>query len=315
MQRRGRYLGALLATIAVTGGATVIAASVPGTAGAKPATPAATWIQLHPAVHPTMDGPGAVMADDRATGQLVLFGGTLTTTAGGTWVWTGSAWSHLSPATSPPILVYAAMAYDTQTGQLVLFGGQVRGRSVAETWTWNGSNWADATPVTPRTSPPPTNDGSLAYDPATGHGALRGEDHIRADQYHVDVGRDRLDRRDAVDTGHKPAGPHRRLDGLRPGDRGAGPVRRGRTVVRGDTWTWGGRGGPSSTPSTPLGPLLGVHGLRPGHRRARPVRWRHSSGRRRHLGVDREHMDRAGTGHQPRRATAPTWPSTQHRGA
>jgi hypothetical protein len=66
------------------------------------------------------------------------------------------------------------MAYDAATKQLILFGGSPRdsaGAVVNETWSWDGSRW---TQLSPPTSPPPTRDGVLAYDPASGQLVLGG---------------------------------------------------------------------------------------------------------------------------------------------
>jgi hypothetical protein len=67
----------------------------------------------------------------------------------------------------PAPRVGAAVAYDQARGTMVLFGGSTGGGNesvtVNETWTWDGSYW---TQQHPRTSPPRSRDGVMAYDQA-----------------------------------------------------------------------------------------------------------------------------------------------------
>ena len=84
-----------------------------------------------------------------------------------------TTWTQQSPAHSPPGRDVASMAYDPGTGQLVLFGGVNTSSSgfLNDTWTWNGTTWTQQSPTT---SPPASDDSSMAYDSGTGQLVLFG---------------------------------------------------------------------------------------------------------------------------------------------
>ena len=139
--------------------------AVPGASAAAASKP--SWFQLHPPNSPPVKGDTAA-AYDPATRQFVMFGGISNENLfqGDTWVWTGSNWVRQFPATVPEAREGARMAYDAATKQLILFGGYdgYGEHGLSDTWTWNGSNWVQ---LHPATSPPPTSDEGIAYDPAT----------------------------------------------------------------------------------------------------------------------------------------------------
>src|SRR5262249_11438863 len=57
----------------------------------------------------------------------------------------------------------AQMAYyPGNGGQLLLFSGNSGGIGVGDTWNWDGTNWNQ---LSPPTSPPPTMNATLDYDP------------------------------------------------------------------------------------------------------------------------------------------------------
>lgn len=58
------------------------------------------------------------------------------------------------------------LVYDGQSGTLLLFGGSGTGPvlGIDDTWTWNGSTWTQHHPLH---SPPPRDNGTIAYDAAT----------------------------------------------------------------------------------------------------------------------------------------------------
>lgn len=66
----------------------------------------------------------------------------------------------------PPSRGSAHLVYDGQSGGLLLFGGSGTGPvlGIDDTWTWNGSTWTQQHPVH---SPPPRDNGAIAYDAAT----------------------------------------------------------------------------------------------------------------------------------------------------
>lgn len=134
----------------------------------------------------------ASMAYDSSTGAVILFGGA--TYPGSacscfhylddTWSWDGSIWNQLAPASSPSARGGAGMADDGATGTAMLFGGFGGCPSscplLDDTWTWDGTNWtrppSPACPSTCVSSPPARQDGSMAYDAATGTVVLFGGD-------------------------------------------------------------------------------------------------------------------------------------------
>jgi hypothetical protein len=66
---------------------------------------------------------------------------------------------------APPPRAGSMMAYDPVTRTVVLFGGRTAtapDAALADTWTWDGSRWRRHRPST---SPPPSGDGLMAFDP------------------------------------------------------------------------------------------------------------------------------------------------------
>ena len=101
----------------------------------------ANWIQMTPAVSPSVRRWGA-MAYDLAAGVTILFGGEDNGVYNNeTWSWDGATWTQLSPATRPSIRGRGRLSYDLHTGTMVYFGGRDVAGPLADTWVWNGSNW------------------------------------------------------------------------------------------------------------------------------------------------------------------------------
>lgn len=140
-------------------------------------TDGSTWTKLSPATVPTGRACGSI-AYDAATSNVVMFGGLVSTdTTNETWTWNGANWNRSTPASSPSKRYYSQMAYDGKTGKMIMFGGldYVSGdfSYLGDTWSWDGTNW---TQLSPATSPPPTGDAAMAYDPATQQMILFGGD-------------------------------------------------------------------------------------------------------------------------------------------
>ena len=134
-----------------------------------------TWTQQHPATSPP-PSLGPSMAYDPGTSETVLFGGDDNGLfLNKTWAYNGSTWTEQHPAASPSARYGASMAYASATGKMVLFGGFGKSGSsyayLADTWTYNGSTWTEQHPAK---SPPAFEEGSIAYDSATGEIVLFG---------------------------------------------------------------------------------------------------------------------------------------------
>ena len=137
----------------------------------------ASWTELSPAANPTNPYQSNSMTYDAATGTVVFF-----STDGTTWTWDGSNWMQQHPSTSPPGRIYASLSYDAATGKVVLFGGLDNNVGyMNDTWTWDGSNWTQQ--ISPGcsvnfnpcpNSPPVRDQGSMAYDAASGYVLLFG---------------------------------------------------------------------------------------------------------------------------------------------
>ena len=211
-------------------------------------------------------------------------------------------WTHLQPAASPTARATATMAYDPATGDMVLFGGTGESTGLADTWTWNGTTWAQQHPTK---SPTARYGASMAYDPATGDMVLfggevgngPGNDTWTWDGTNwakLSPATSPTKRRYAA-MAYDPAtgtAALRRLDQ----HRAVGHLELERHHL--------GQALPGHQPPGPLGRL---DGLRPGHRGHGPVRracgLRHR-GRteRRHLDLERHHLDQALPGQEPHSA-------------
>ena len=284
--RRRAGLRLTMAGFILVGVTTVSVAALPASkAGAV--TPAATWTEQSPAATPPTR-EGASMAYDPATGEMVLFGGEATAAfLDDTWTWNGTTWTQLSPATSPPARYGASMAFDPATGDMVLFGGVDTSGLLDDTWTWDGSTWTEQSPAT---SPPARYAASMAYDPGTGNMVLFGGDNgstYFGDTWTWDG---------TTWTKQSPATPRPLavgVDGLRPGDRGHGPLRRLQRVHCRRHLDLGRQHLDGSVPGhLPLRPLRRLHGLRPSHRAVVPLRRKQRLREpQRHLDLGRHHLD------------------------
>ncbi|HEV2317652.1 MAG TPA: PKD domain-containing protein [Thermoplasmata archaeon] len=142
-----------------------------------------TWTQLYPTLSP----PARYYTSltwDAALGELVLFGGNGSNGfLNDTWSFVHGTWHQLAPAVSPPARAAAYMTYDAALSQIVLFGGEsfrqltnlqsesYVGADFGDTWVFSGTTWTN---VTPATSPPPRDSGSMAYDAQDGLVVLYG---------------------------------------------------------------------------------------------------------------------------------------------
>ncbi len=288
-----------LASIGLAVSMVIVTLGLVGTTpSASAASSTATWHQLSPTNSPSARN-GASMAYDPATGQLVLFGGVTTNSyLNDTWTWNGSNWTQFAPATSPPARAYATMAYDSGTGQLVLFGGY-NGGNLGDTWTWNGLTW---TQLNPATSPSGRYEASMAYD--TCHAATGALRWLQTAATSATPG-----------PGTAPPGP----SSTRP------PAHRPATAPRWPTTpppaSWCSSAatatavtsttpGPGTAPTGPSSTRPPAHRPAPAPRwpttRA-PASWCSSAGYngtiqqlpRRHLDLERHHLDPAQPGHQP----------------
>lgn len=78
-------------------------------------------------------------------------------------------WTKLSPANPPSPRFGAPMAFDANSEKLILFGGQAGASPSNQTWTFNTATvqgtWVD---LNPTSSPQPSTEASMAYDPTVG---------------------------------------------------------------------------------------------------------------------------------------------------
>ncbi len=115
---------------------------------------------------------------DPTSGQMILFGGINGddgTYFNDTWAYDASnnTWTDLAPANSPSARDSALMNFDPCTGKIILFSGHVSGGYAADTWVYDSANntWTE---VTPSSSPPGRNGGSMTFDPCSGRMILFG---------------------------------------------------------------------------------------------------------------------------------------------
>jgi hypothetical protein len=172
---------AVLLSSAVGAGRAPVATSVDmssngATAPASVAVPPSTTWQSYPvpAQFPTAIGPG--VATDPVDHSLVVFGGCLqvacTSFSNETWTEANGTWMELRPALSPPGRGEAQMAWDPADGYVLLFGGIgcqdpptcTQTGPLNDTWAFKAGTWNPVISSGP--SPPPTDQGGLAYDPS-----------------------------------------------------------------------------------------------------------------------------------------------------
>lgn len=106
------------------------------------------------------------MAYESITGKVVLFGGLAGSEyVNETWTYnfTSGAWTLAETANAPPPGAGYQMAFDGYVGQVVLYGGRNDTELFDDTWTYDPveSVWTN-TGASP--SPPPRDDGMMAYD-------------------------------------------------------------------------------------------------------------------------------------------------------
>ncbi len=131
--------------------------------------------------YPTPSGfPGLFnpsVASDPVDHELVVFGGCVqvlcTVGTNATWTESNGLWTERNPAASPPPREEAQMAWDPADGYVLLFGGtgchdpptcSATG-PLNDTWAFKDGTWNPVVPSGP--SPPPTDQGGLAYDPSS----------------------------------------------------------------------------------------------------------------------------------------------------
>jgi uncharacterized protein (TIGR03437 family) len=136
------------------------------------------WTQKLPSASPDARHLSS-MVWDAGHGQIVLFGGIpvqhqfIFEALNDTWVWDGTNWTNKNPQTSPSQRFGTQMAYDSAHSATVLFGGidAYDFAPVGDTWQWDGSNW---TQQFPQTTPTPTGEGAIVYDPTHDQSILFG---------------------------------------------------------------------------------------------------------------------------------------------
>jgi hypothetical protein len=95
------------------------------------------------------------------------------------WTFDGTGWSQIKNVPSAPAPRYGMQtAIDPRSGKVLLFGGlvlQVNGATQEQIysndlWSWDGTTWTKVTPN--GATPPPRENGALAYDPSSGQMVL-----------------------------------------------------------------------------------------------------------------------------------------------
>jgi hypothetical protein len=132
-----------------------------------------SWSTSHPSARflPSL----AYDVDDR---YVVLFGGTQGSQAdlGDTWAFQAGNWSHpLGGGSGPPPRQASVMSYDPNEGCVLMFGGFYYSGPIYEalndSWCYSNGTWAL---LFPTTSPPPTQNAGMTFDPAWGVMVLAG---------------------------------------------------------------------------------------------------------------------------------------------
>ena len=94
------------------------------------------------------------------------------------WSFDGNGWTQIKNVSTLPSERYGAqVTVDPRTGKVLLFGGLVLENLGAtqnqfyanDLWSWDGKTW---TKVTTNGTPPPRENGAIAYDPSTNQIAL-----------------------------------------------------------------------------------------------------------------------------------------------
>ena len=89
------------------------------------------------------------------------------------WSFDGSGWTAMKSVTNAPPARYGAQtAIDPRTNKVLVFGGlrlDINGATQAQVYandlySWDGTTWAK---VDTSSTPPPRENGALAYDPST----------------------------------------------------------------------------------------------------------------------------------------------------
>ncbi len=131
------------------------------------------WNRIETATSPPLRSlsgalPGFGLAYDLARDLLVLFGGDGTNQ---TWVYDGHDWRRVPSPRSPLPRSLPEMAYDPMRKVTVLFGGRYESltppqpivKFFNDTWEFDGKTWQA---VDSLGDPPPSSDGTMAFDPA-----------------------------------------------------------------------------------------------------------------------------------------------------
>lgn len=139
-----------------------------------------SWVRMRP-----LDAPGSPgrrgqiensMVYDSQHDVFILFGGECKSTSqcgqynallNDTWAYhlPSNTWTKRIPPVSPPVRKQHQMSYDSRAQVTVMFGGKApSGRALDDLWIYDyaANTW---TQLLPGVSPPPTNLGSMVYDP------------------------------------------------------------------------------------------------------------------------------------------------------
>ncbi len=151
------------------------------------ADPTAEWTELSPTLMPPQRIAGA-MVWDSTDGYVLLFGGQEygsipNVLYNDTWSFLHGAWTNRTdPSDAPPARDDFQMADDPNDHEVVVFGGYSQKDTVLDdTWTYSGGVWTNIT--TTAGAPPPTFDGTMAYDNATDSVILFGGVHTPGGPY------------------------------------------------------------------------------------------------------------------------------------
>jgi len=141
----------------------------------------ATWTQIKKD-RPTSRALAAMWFDPTLK-KTVIFGGIGRKTSEGRierfndmWSFNGSGWTQIKNVANLPTPRYGAqVAVDPRTNKVLLFGGLVLRMNGAtqdqvysnDLWSWDGTTWTQAQLAANGTTPPPRENGALAFDPST----------------------------------------------------------------------------------------------------------------------------------------------------
>jgi hypothetical protein len=143
----------------------------------------ATWTRVKK--NPPTSRALAAMWFDPTLKKTVIFGGVGRKTTedrierpNDMWSFDGTAWTQIKNVATLPSARYGAQtAVDPRTGKVLLFGGltlEVLGATqnqfyANDLWQWDGTTW---TKVSTNGTPPPRENGGIAYDPSIGQMVL-----------------------------------------------------------------------------------------------------------------------------------------------